>query len=708
MNLYQEFNTLVSNYSFFEVYIKKILGIFEGTGDSQIINSDLVPPNFRIKDFIVTSDQIDRGLNIVHKGLREIQEEDAKNSGYLFYFSQYGGSKTQFLNLIADEINANLPNCVTVLFEDIHHINPILIFENIFSQIFHIIARVPQFHEDNENYRKFSRELRQKIAEVQVAIRQSSNLKEAEVILEDLRRIKNPNMLQKINKLDDLLHSTILIDPLLIFNKIISLMQFCSQNGILFLFLFDEVDLWLEERGEDLSFSKDFNRISKIMKYMFEIPDNQIKIFLVFACTDRVNRLFMTMQHKFENISPVASRLNRIYNSAEKVLEPGNYGLKIDKALINLAAFYHLANDRVKLDNKLLEQALLVLENKYNSLSRRIANSKILQILNIYKKIYQPLETGLKEWKNNAQYYGNLIQKNLPSILNRLTIKFVREDIPVDPGLGLTRDKIDGFFINYTLDNKEIRTYVEIKLTSNFKGEKSYQVLQFLQLHPEESVVLVIFTPTPLEKVKKEIYEYAENNGYEKEVYSRLYFIYIQNPFAFAPIIGITKVSGDTDKLLEFLEAYANWLEFYSDFSSQYQEIKQKIGIDFIPPEPSPKPEGEPERPDSKPEIKLNTDQQTCLNLLSQLYHKHKFTESGRVYKSTIRKFIVDNSLGITDVEKYFEIMKQSNIIDKITDKTLSFSAKIIKIDSLDSLRKITINCFQKKEDSSGILSFSL
>ena len=78
------------------------------------------------------------------------------------------------------------------------------------------------------------------------------------------------------------------------------------------------------------------------------------------------------------------------------------------------------------------------------------------------------------------------------------------------------------------------------------------------------------------------------------------------------------------------------------------------------------------------------------------------------MYKSTIRKFIVDNSLGITDVEKYYEIMKHSNIIDNITDKTVSFSAKILKIESLDNLRIITINCFQKKEDSAGILSFSL
>ncbi|GAH47807.1 unnamed protein product, partial [marine sediment metagenome] len=115
MNLYQEYNKIVNNYSFFEDYIKKIIRIFEGTGDNQIITRDIIPPNFRIKDFVVFSDQIERGLNIIHKGLREIQEENAKNSGYLFYFSQYGGSKTQFLNLIVDEISAKLTNCITVL-----------------------------------------------------------------------------------------------------------------------------------------------------------------------------------------------------------------------------------------------------------------------------------------------------------------------------------------------------------------------------------------------------------------------------------------------------------------------------------------------------------------------------------------------------------------------------------------------------------------
>ena len=155
MNLYREFNKIVSNFSYFEENIKRILRIFEGTGDNQIITSEIVPSNFHIKDFIILSDQIERGLNIIHNGLRQIQQENEANSGSLFYFSQYGGSKTQYLNLVRDEINTKIPNCITVFFENIDHINPIGLFKDIFSQIFQVIAKMPQLSRDITNYKKF-------------------------------------------------------------------------------------------------------------------------------------------------------------------------------------------------------------------------------------------------------------------------------------------------------------------------------------------------------------------------------------------------------------------------------------------------------------------------------------------------------------------------------------------------------------------------
>lgn len=708
MNIYQEFKSIINKYSFRDEVIKKVLNIFDGAGETQIITSDIIPKPLKIKEFIVLSNEIERALNIIHSKLKEIQQKYEISSGSLFYFSQYGGSKTQFLNLVENEINLEISNCIIILFEDLYHINPINLFDQIFSQIFQILAKMPKISEDQVKYRRFSNELRHYIGEIQVAIRQSSNLKKAETLLSNLKKIKNPEMRNIIDELDALLHSTILVDSVDILNKVIQLMQFCSQNEIIFLFLFDEVDLWLEERGEELKFSEDFNKISKIMKLILEIPDSKVKIFMVYTCTDRVNRLFQTMQYKFETISPVASRLNRIYNSSEKILEPGNYGSKIDIAIVNLAAFYHLANDRVKIDTNKIEEMLPILDKKYKILSRRMANSKVIQLLKNYQQLSQPLEVGLKNWKNNTQHYGNLLQDNLPSILNRLTIKFVRKDILVDPSRTLSRDKIDGFFINYSLDDEEIKTPVEIKLTREFKGEKAYQALQYLQLNPNDSLIMIIFSPTTLEIITKEIIQYAENNGYDKSVYERIHIILIDKPIAFSSINGITRVSSDAENMLDFLNAFANWFEFFSDFSNQYQEIKRKLGIDFIPPKV--KKPIEYERPTEEPEIeetpgfKLSPEQQTCLNLASAMFHRKKFSQTGRMNKSTIQNFIADHSLGITDLEKYLEIMDRANVIEKITKSQVIFSTKIINALSLDDLRQKINNYFQRTVEKSGTM----
>jgi predicted phosphohydrolase len=676
MNIYQEFKSLVNKYSYRDEIIKKVLKIFEGTGENQILTSDIIPSQLRIKEFVILSDEIERALNILHSKLREIYQENVISSGGLFYFSQYGGSKTQFLHLVKNEINIEFPNCIVILFEDLYHINPMILFDRIFSQI------------------------------IQVAIQQSKNLKKAEDLLEVLRRVRNPEILRTIEELDLLLHSTILVDSIDILNKIIGLMQFCSQNNIVFLFLFDEVDLWLDVKDEELTFSQEFNKISNLMKLILEISDNRIRSFMVFSCTDRVNLLFQRMQHKFETISPVSSRLNRTYNSSERILEPGNYGTKIENALVNLAAFYHLANNRVKIDTEILEKMVPILDKKYKSYSRRMTNSKIIQLLRNYEHLSQPLERGLRNWKNNATHYGSLIQENLPSILNRLNIRFVRKDISVDPDRTISKDKIDGYFINYTLEDDEIKTHVEIKLTKEFKGEKAYQALQYLQLHKEEHLVMIIFSPSSVEIINREIIKYAENNAYENSLFERLHLILIENPLAFCAINGISSVSSDSNQLSLFLDSYSNWLEFFSDFSNQYRQIKRKIGIDFVKPE-KPTTTGPPP-PSPQPEYSLSTEEQTCLNLLSNMYHRRKFSSTGRMNKSTIEKFITERSLGITDLEKYLELMDRADIIEKITSAQVTFASNIINTTSLDEVKQGVINFFQRNSQKESSLNVFL
>ncbi len=254
------------------------------------------------------------------------------------------------------------------------------------------------------------------------------------------------------------------------------------------------------------------------------------------------------------------------------------------------------------------------------------------------------------------------------------------------------------------MQNEEIKTYAEIKLTGKFKGEKASQALQWLQLHPYDSLIMIIFCPNSLEDIKQEIFHYSELQGFGHAVYQRLYYILINNPYAFAPIIGFSKVDSDINKIIEFLEAFAHWLEFFGSFSSQYQKIKQELGIDFF--QITPKKEKKKLKREEKKEIelKLTQEQQIILNLLSAMFHHRKFSKTGRMNKTTIENFIAEKSLGITDIEKYFEIMARTNIIESNTRKQVTFSEKIIKAFTLDELQKVITGFFSGSKKGLSLL----
>jgi len=175
--------------------------------------------------------------------------------------------------------------------------------------------------------------------------------------------------------------------------------------------------------------------------------------------------------------SPAGSRWVRIYENAEKIVEPGNYGDQISQTLVKLAA-YHSIYYGIQIPAVFFEKAIVPLTKKYTQLSRRNCNSKIIQLLKNFQILEPFLNRGQKEWDSDSQRYGSWLESNLESIFRRLSIKFVREQIQIDPTMQKSKDKLDGYFVNLSLDDQEIKTNVEIKLTKNFKGEKAYQVLQ--------------------------------------------------------------------------------------------------------------------------------------------------------------------------------------------------------------------------------------
>ena len=303
-------------------------------------------------------------------------------------------------------------------------------------------------------------------AEINVDLRQSSNLNK---ILQKIgfvknRLEKNPQLRKKLEEGIELIHTSILVDSELVVKKILDFMKELTRNGFIFLFLYDEVDLWIEDRSEQLLFSEKFNRLERIMKYIFESSQHEIKLFHLFACTERVNILIKNFRHTFSESSSAGSRLIWIYGHSELVRESGNYSDKIEEALAKISAFYTLSYDGFKIDTIFLDETLTQLKKYYKIYSRRVTNSQIIRILKIYHNLKLPLDKGIKEWRNNADKYGRLIQYHLDRILNQLNIKFVRQDILIQPDRS-DSDKIDGYFVNYDENENEIKTFVELKLT---------------------------------------------------------------------------------------------------------------------------------------------------------------------------------------------------------------------------------------------------
>lgn len=679
-NFTKEYKNLLNNYLYYDrEKVKRIYLIFEGKGGSQTITRDIIPDQTKIRDFLILNSEMERALKYINNQLIDLHNKNQQISSYLFYFSQYGGSKTQFLNLVQDEIERRNPRVIIVFIDDLTQLKPSYIFEQLLSQLMTKIGTIKEFNK-SDNYEPFFQKIYSHISEINVAMRQSTNLKKAEDLIESLET-SNLKRKQNLQELDDLLHSTILVDNVEILKRIKQLLQTCTENNLIFLFLFDEVDLWLDEYSSQLQFSNKFSNITKFMKNFLEFPDQNIKLFFLFACTDRVNKLFQEQQAVFSSRSPTASRLIRIYQNAEKIPESGTYGDSIDEAFLKLSVLHQIANkDSVKVDEEFYNRTIDPLKRKYNDIPRRNTNSIIIRLLKSYQTLYYSLQNGLRNWKNSTEKYGNLIQRHLTSILKRLNVKFIRRDILIDPSKELTLNKIDGYFINYDYKGLEKRIHTEIKVTKGFKGDKSRQVLQWLQIHPEKPFIFLIFSPTPKEDIKEEINLYSEKLEYSLDLLKNLYIIHIDNPYSFCAIDGITKVIGESQELANFLDDFSFWFDFFGDFTDRYQEVLQDVGFLGLPPKEEKKVEEESEERKEKEEkgekIKLSKEENNVIQILIHMFRENKFTSSGMKFKSSIEKIIEKKSMGITNTERLYKTMRDASIIKKINPSSVNFSIK--------------------------------
>ncbi len=687
MTIFQQYQKYSRDFVYLIDISKELISIFDGSGKSQILTNGLVSQyNKKIKDFIVLSNEMEQALNYLQGELRELLNDETKYSSSLFYFSQYGGSKTQFLNIALNEVKTTIPDCIVILFNDINDLNPIKLFEKIKQSTYFSIPKLSRFNDHEDNYLKLINRLENISAEINVDLRQSKN---RNTLVEKIgfvknRLAKNPKLRETLNEAVKIVHSSILVDSESVVKKILEFMRVLTEYGFIFLFLFDEVDLWIDNSQGQLIFSEKFNRLNREMKLLFESHQEKIKMFYLFACTNRVNLLIKENKFLFSDTSSVASRFVQIYDRSQPIIESGSYNQKIDEALAKISAYYSLSNSSFKIEKEFLDKCLVKLKEKYAFLSRRNTNSQVVKILKVYNSLKPPLEKGMKEWLSNPQKYGKLIEYHLDHILQQINIRFVREEFLIDPEGIKTKDKIDGYFVNIDENDNEIKTPVEIKLTKSFKGDKAYQALQWAQVR-KEKIVMLILSPDSLEQIHEEIIRFANRNGFTDDDTNKIEILLLSDPFSFSPIVGVENVSSDHSRLTQFYKDFAYWLDFFGDFSKKYQVLRKALGLMFKSPKSSDSVTYGEDKGDKDPkeEKNLPSEATPCLSLLAKLFSSKKMQGTGRLGKATLDKMNKQYSLGISDMQSIIDVMERFGIIVNVTKAMVEFTQDIIKIEDL-------------------------
>ena len=106
-------------------------------------------------------------------------------------------------------------------------------------------------------------------------------------------------------------------------------------------------------------------------------------------------------------------------------------------------------------------------------------------------------------------------------------------------------------------------------------------------------------------------------------------YIHIPEIYAFLPVIGIENVLSDSEKLQNFLIVFSQWFDFFSGFTSKFNDIINDLGYGgFII--------GDGDGGEDDGKFEPTRDQKMSITLLNHLYEKQLFTPTGKMGKKKL------------------------------------------------------------------------
>lgn len=504
-----------------------VLDILEASGSAIIRAEDLESGGYKVplEKILILSDHMRQAIDKFNETIKKIGSADNPETGSLFYIAEYGGSKTQFIELInsiiSDNKERNLPpfnRVIPIIFNGIIDLSATYLGEKIEEQTAKILSRELDLLE-REGKSPQERHAFENFLNLLVEFRKVKNAPEhldrIYSLLTDVERAsdRTVGLDLRISKIRTELSQLPLIDEEKLLNIVFEIMKFASRYNVVYLFFFDECDEWLAKGEQESLWDQNFIKRQYFFRKLYDSL-SELRLYQIYCFTPRIHEsLRSEKSDSVPGIHRLSSDLTKYLSSSssyslirEEGIYQGNEAIEaVLKWLILLEKSFH------SVDLSIFESFLDQLVNKIdNKLSRRKANGTIIAAIRAYIQLAEYITYGQNQYESARKTpshhltIGNIIEDTFASYLNFLNFNFEKRHQDVGGG-----KLVDGRFMG--VKGRETSLFAEIKSFNRpeaFDISKTGQVIKCVQNLNQKVLFFLFCNELTYDFVKNKFYEW--------------------------------------------------------------------------------------------------------------------------------------------------------------------------------------------------------
>ena len=504
----------------------RILEVLETEGSSILKRDHLISgglPAVKLEQLLILSAEIRKAINHFQENINYIAKEHHPKNGALYYISKYGGSKTQFIELIKSILHEQkakginpYDKIIPIILNGASELRASVLGEQVYDNTARILAKDGELEQANP----------QAFTELMKLILEYKNVRDAPArmgeileLLSDLERTPSSTFGKslKFNSLREKLKNLPLLDDESLLKIVLDIMEYGSRYGIVYLLFYDECDEWLSKIKSELIWSSSLLKYSYFFKQLLNRMSN-IRIYQIFCFTPRIYEVLRTEQSDaIPGLQRLSSELNKTALSSvyAEIRELGVY--QEDESVEAVLKWLILLERKMRnqADPEIFTAFMPVLIEKIKmNLPRRMANIKAISSIRAYLKLSDDIKYGQAQYdkaqrsSSGGMYIsiGDWIESSFSSYLNYLNYRFIKKHVPVGE-----RTKVDGKLSKIGDDKIILAEIKTLKDPSKFEFGKASQVIDTIA--SGNKVIFFLFCRDLEEKFVKEKFHEWQNHG---------------------------------------------------------------------------------------------------------------------------------------------------------------------------------------------------